>query len=72
AVGNKVATPEDDEMIRKRVEEEGIPLLGIVPLDESIKEADRKGIAPIDLDPDSPGIVAIRGIKQRLVDEFRE
>ncbi len=72
AVGNKVADPEDEEMIRKRVESEGIPLLGMVPLDESIKAADRKGMAPIDLDADSPGMVAIREIKQRLVDEFRE
>ncbi|MFW9945121.1 MAG: AAA family ATPase [Candidatus Sifarchaeia archaeon] len=67
AVGNKVSTPEDEEMIRNRVESEGIPLIGVVPLDESVKEADRKGLAPIDLDKDSPAMVAIRGIKERLV-----
>jgi len=72
AVGNKVASPEDEEMIRQRVEEEGIPLLGIVPMDEAIKTADRKGMAPIDLDPNSSGMKAIREIKERLVDEFRE
>ncbi|MFX1561064.1 MAG: AAA family ATPase [Promethearchaeota archaeon] len=68
AVGNKVATPDDESMIRDWVISEGIPLLGIVPLDESIKQADRKGVAPIDLDPNSPGMLAVRDIKQRLVE----
>ncbi|MHA1926348.1 MAG: carbon monoxide dehydrogenase, partial [Candidatus Thorarchaeota archaeon] len=72
AVGNKVVGSEDEAMIRERVEAEGLPLLGMVPLDDSIKAADRKGMAPIDLDPNSPGMVAIREIKSRLVDEFRE
>ena len=67
AVGNKAATPEDELMIREWVEAEGIPLLGIVPLDESIREADRKGVAPIDLDADSPAMIAIRDIKTQLL-----
>ncbi|MHA2379685.1 MAG: ATP-binding protein [Candidatus Thorarchaeota archaeon] len=69
AVGNKVASPEDEEMIRQRVESEGIPLIGVVPLDESVKEADRKGVAPIDLNKDSPAMAAIHDIKERLVRE---
>ena len=71
AVGNKVAAPDDDEMIRKWVENEGIPLLGMVPLDETIKQADRKGVAPIDLDPDSTGMKAINVIKENLIEETR-
>ncbi|MDF1541266.1 MAG: AAA family ATPase [Candidatus Thorarchaeota archaeon] len=67
AVGNKVATPEDEEMIRERVEAEGIPLLGIIPLDETVREADRKGVAPIDLNPNSPGMTAIKIIKEQLI-----
>ncbi|MHA1930577.1 MAG: nucleotide-binding protein [Candidatus Thorarchaeota archaeon] len=69
AVGNKVATPEDSTMIIERLEKEGIPLLGMVPLDESIKEADRKGVAALDLNPDSPGMRAIKEIKSRLISE---
>jgi CO dehydrogenase maturation factor len=69
AVGNKVATPEDSEMIQEWVKNESIPLLGMVPLDETIKQADRKGVAPIDLDPNSPGILAILDIKNRLIEE---
>jgi CO dehydrogenase maturation factor len=69
AVGNKVVTPEDEEMIQEWVKNEGLPLLGLVPLDETIKQADRKGVAPIDLDPESSGMLAIRKIKQRLIEE---
>lgn len=70
AVGNKVATSEDEEMIRERVETEEIPLLGMVPLDESIKESDRRGVAPLDLNPHSPGMKAIGEIKQRLLERI--
>lgn len=70
AVGNKVANPDDEEMIREWVENQGIPLLGIVPMDDAIKQADRKGVAPIDLDPDSSGMLAISEMKQRLIDEI--
>ncbi|MHA1949386.1 MAG: ATP-binding protein [Candidatus Thorarchaeota archaeon] len=69
AVGNKVDTPEDEEMIREWVEKEGIPLLGLIPMDDAIKQADRKGIAPIDLDSESSGMIAIQNIKQRLIEE---
>ena len=69
AIGNKAATSDDEEMIRSWVQKEGIPLLGIVPLDDTIKQADRKGVAPIDLDPESKGMKAIREIKSRLVAE---
>jgi CO dehydrogenase maturation factor len=71
AVGNKVAGPEDEKMIRESVEAEGLPLLGMVPLDDSIKEADRTGMAPIDLDPKSPGMMALRDIKASLVQETK-
>lgn len=69
AIGNKAASSDDEEMIRSWVKEEEIPLLGIVPLDDTIKQADRKGVAPIDLDPESKGMRAIREIKSRLVAE---
>ena len=69
AIGNKAASSDDEEMIRSWVKKEEIPLLGIVPLDDTIKQADRKGVAPIDLDPESKGIMAIREIKSRLVAE---
>ena len=69
AVGNKIASPDDDKMIRDWVEKEGIPLIGMVPLDETVKEADRTGVAPIDLNENSPGMLAIAEIKRKLVEK---
>ncbi len=72
AVGNKVDGLEDEEMIREAIKNEGIPLLGNVPLDREIKEADRRGMAPLDMNPDSPGMRAIFDIKERLVSETQD
>jgi CO dehydrogenase maturation factor len=68
AVGNKIASSDDEKMIHDWVDGENIPLLGSIPLDESIKEADRRGIAPIDLNLNSSAIEAIVRIKERLVE----
>ena len=37
--------------------------------DDTVKEADRKGVAPIDLNEKSPGMLAIAEIKRKLVEE---
>ena len=72
AIGNKVVTSEDEEMIREWVKKEGIPLLGIIPLDEKVKQADRIGVAPLDLDANSPAMLAISDIKQKLIEEINK
>ena len=72
AIGNKVVTSEDEEMIREWVNKEGIPLLGIIPLDEKVKQADRIGVAPLDLDANSPAMLAISDIKQKLIEEINK
>lgn len=38
----------------------------VVPEDASIAGADRRGVAPIDVDPDSPGVRAIGSLAERL------
>jgi len=38
----------------------------VIPEDTVIAEADREGSAPIDLDPDSPGVAAIVRLAERL------
>jgi CO dehydrogenase maturation factor len=70
AVGNKIANSADRTMIEDWIKSENLPLLGTVPLDETIKEADRRGVAPLDLDPNSPGMAAIAEIKQKLVQQI--
>jgi CO dehydrogenase maturation factor len=46
-VANKVASPAEEAFIRQALPE--LPLLGVIPFDESFGEADRKGCAPLDL-----------------------
>ena len=38
----------------------------VVPEEAVIDRADRDGVAPIDLDPDAPGVRAIVGLAQRI------
>lgn len=49
-VGNKVAGPADQETIEAGVAP--MPVLGHLMLRESIREADRRGVSPYDLDSD--------------------
>ena len=48
-VGNKVRTPEESEFLA--AETPGLPLLGVLPADLAVQEADRLGIAVYDYVP---------------------
>ncbi len=56
-VANKVASPEDEAFIKEQLPE--LPLLGCIPFHDAFGEADRQGVAPIDLVPET------------IVDEYR-
>jgi len=65
-VANRVATPEDLADITAVLGEYDIV---VVPEDEIIRRADAEGVAPIDLDPGAPGVLAILAISDRLAAE---
>ena len=62
-VANRVRGPQDVEAIARALGRE--PQI-VVPEDEVIADADRDGEAPIDADPDAPGVVAIEQLAERL------
>ena len=62
-VANRVAG--DDDVARMR-EAFGDRELVVVPEDPVIAEADREGSAPIDADPDAPGVAAVVRLAERL------
>ncbi len=62
-VANRVREPADLEAIQAALD--GHELI-VVPEDPVIARADRDGVAPIDLDPDSPGVRALLGLAERL------
>ncbi|MHA1301152.1 MAG: nucleotide-binding protein [Candidatus Helarchaeota archaeon] len=69
-VGNKVGSPEEIEFIKETCIKFGLELIGILPLDRSLVEADLKGLAPIDYEPASKTIKAIQEIKAELLNRI--
>lgn len=68
AVGNKVRTPEEEAFIRAAVGD--IPLLGIVHYHPEVIEADRRGLALIDLG--GPAVEEIAALLQALEGKLKE
>jgi CO dehydrogenase maturation factor len=62
-IANRVQTAEELEWIRSELAEHEI---AVVPEDPAIAQADAEGVAPIDLDEDSPGVLAIIEIADRF------
>ena len=66
AVPNKVRGPQDEEAMRSFLARAGFPLLGMIPADGAILEADRRGQSPMDYDAASPAVVAITKLADAL------
>ncbi len=63
-LANRVRHEEDIERVRN-----AFPGVEVVPVpeDQAIVEADRKGVAPLDLDPDAPAVMALVALAENLV-----
>jgi CO dehydrogenase maturation factor len=66
-VANKVRNSSDEEAIRTFCDQHGIDVIGVVPLDDNLVEAERLEKAPYDFKPDSRGVQSIRKIAQEIV-----
>jgi CO dehydrogenase maturation factor len=66
-VGNKLAKPEERKLIENFAKKNDIPLLGLVPFDEQVIEADMNGETPLQYAETSGSVVAIRKIGEELV-----
>jgi len=67
-VGNKVASQHEGELIEQFTRQNGIPLLGLVPFDEKILEADRQGETPLKQTSQSIGVTAIQKMGEKLLE----
>jgi CO dehydrogenase maturation factor len=65
-VASKVREDGDVEMIEKGV---GLEVVGVVPWDEELAEAERRQLAPIDFAPDCPAVLAVESLVERLSEE---
>jgi CO dehydrogenase maturation factor len=66
AVANKLRTPRDEAAIREYCDRHGLELIGAVPFDEAVTEADRQGLALLDHAADCPAVAAIERLVERL------
>ena len=66
AVANKMRGQQDESIMADFCNQEGIELASSIPFDETIMEADRLGRAPLDVNPDSPALVAIAELGEKL------
>ncbi len=67
AIANKIRTPEDEAAVNQYCSSHGIEVIAMVPFDESITEADLRGVALLDYAPDAPAVKALRGLATSLV-----
>lgn len=63
-VANKIREEQDLSFIRERLG--GAELDIVVPEDKNIAEADLAAVSPIDRNPNSPAVVAIRGLAAEI------
>ncbi|CAN5664301.1 carbon monoxide dehydrogenase accessory protein CooC [soil metagenome] len=65
-VANKVRSKAEEEAIRSYLDPLGVPLVAVIPMDDSVGQADLQGKALLDLYPDAPAVTAIQGLSQHL------
>ncbi len=66
-IGNKVSNENERKFIEEAMRESNIPLLDFVPFDEKVREAELRGVALLDLDPNCGAVKAIVEIKNKLL-----
>lgn len=66
-VGNKVAGPLDEDMIRQFCDDNGLPLLDLIPYDEEMRRADAQGKSLVDFSSPSKGMLAIQKMGEKLL-----
>jgi CO dehydrogenase maturation factor len=70
-VANKITSHEDEAFIKKSVSELGLDLIGSIPFDDSIRRADIEQVAPIDYSENTPAIMAIQELKEKIEEYYK-
>jgi CO dehydrogenase nickel-insertion accessory protein CooC1 len=66
AVLNKIRNPADREAVTAYCGAHGLTIAGEIPYDDQLAEAERAGQPPLDYQPDSPSMRAIRQLALSL------
>lgn len=65
-VANKVRTPAEEKVVLDYFKNLEIPVIAVIPFDDSVTAADLAGKAVLDVSPNSPSMVAVAGLVDRL------
>ena len=71
AIGNKAMRPKDEEFIHEKMKELGVPVISMIPYDQSVADADMEGVPTIDYNPDAAAVKAVKELEKYLVEHFK-
>src|SRR5262245_5869583 len=66
-VANKVRSSRDEETVREFAGRHAVEVVGVVPFDPAVVEADERGVGVMDQAPDAASVVAIRRLADQLL-----
>jgi CO dehydrogenase maturation factor len=67
AIGNKARDERDVEAIHEYFARHFVPLVDTIPFDSAVVEADRRGLAPFDLEPEAPVVTAVANVARQVL-----
>lgn len=70
ALANKVRDEADREAVADFCERNGLEVAAWIPYDRTLVDAERQGRAPLDHDPDSPAVRAVRDVADALREDL--
>ena len=65
-LANKIRDQRELEAVREFAAANDLQIAGVIPFDESLGEAERRGVSPLDFAPDSEFVTAISGITHEV------
>jgi CO dehydrogenase maturation factor len=71
AVANKLRSPRDEAAVREYSTRHELQVLGAVPFDERVTEADNQGLALLDYAPDSAAVREIRRLGELVAERLQ-
>ena len=67
AIINRSTGPRSEEIVKSKLHELEIDLLGVIPYDQLLADADLTGMAPKDVIKNSPAVNAITDLAKKLL-----
>jgi len=66
-VANKIRSSRDEETVRQFAGWHAVTVAGVVPFDPAVVEADERGAAVMDQQPDATSVIAVRQLADQLL-----